>query len=539
MTVIKSVKCKDSVIVCSDPQQRELAKAMMEKAVDAEGKAVFRAPQDAVGWVSKGPKKGQKRPRPQPLPHHPRYPVDPTTNDTPPSPSPSSPTSRYSRQKVLPNADPAAIASLSIVDVVTPYHALPYEVQLKRKLRQAAAALKAATKTIRTLDPTFTPYHELKTHNEDILCDLTATLPSPTTTGYRNKCEFSVGLDRQGRKTVGFQLGRFAEGVVAVEGVEGCVNVSEAAKRIALTFTQYLQTSEFDCYERLSHTGVWRMVTVRNSRQGEVMVVVQIDPTSLSEAQVEAVHDELRQLFTATAPVHSLYIQHHSGISNMATATPVLLQGAAYITETLSSLSFRISPSSFFQTNTLAAEVLYSQVKAFACLTPHTVVLDVCCGTGTIGQVMAGGVKRVIGLELVVEAVADARINAELNGLTNTQYIEGKVEDTIEGVLKQVEGERGVEGGDGSGVWDVVAVVDPPRGGLHGSVVRVLRECQWLKRLVYVSCNPKTLTDNLVTLCQRSSKRVKGKPFIAKQAVAVDMFPHTEHCEMVVRLDRE
>ena len=85
---------------------------------------------------------------------------------------------------------------------------------------------------------------------------------------------------------------------------------------------------------------------------------------------------------------------------------------------------------------------------------------------------------------------------------------------------------------------DVVAVVDPPRGGLHGSVVRLLRECRWLQRVVYVSCNPKTLSDNLVVLCQRESKRVKGVPFIAKQALAVDLFPHTEHVEMIVLLER-
>jgi len=264
------------------------------------------------------------------------------------------------------------------------------------------------------------------------------------------------------------------------------------------------------------------------------MVIVQIDPSSLSSDQIDALQTSLISHFTTITPVQSLYIQLHSGVSNVApsSSAPVLLLGSPAIIETLSSLSFRISPSSFFQTNTAAAETLYATVKRYCSLSPATTVLDVCCGTGTIGQVLAAEVKAVIGLELVEDAVVDARSNAELNGLSNTRYVCGKVEDTMAAVLKEVQG----AGGDGR---DVVAVVDPPRVGLHGSVVRVLRDCAWLRRIVYVSCSPKSLSENLVTFCQRESKRVRGRPFVCKKAVAVDMFPHTDHCEMVVLMERE
>ena len=266
------------------------------------------------------------------------------------------------------------------------------------------------------------------------------------------------------------------------------------------------------------------------------MVVVQLDASSLSAEQLSELHASLVQHFTTVTPVHSLYAQHHSGISNAASSAsspPFLLHGAPVIVESLGSLSFRISPSSFFQTNTQAAETLYGTVREYCSASPSTVLLDVCCGTGTIGQVLAPHVKSVIGLELEQQAVQDAQLNAELNALSNTRYVCGRVEDTMAAVLQQLSEQGGAE------LQHVVAVVDPPRSGLHGSVVRLLRDCGWLRRIVYVSCNPKTLTQNLVILCQRESKRVRGRPFVCKRAVPVDMFPHTEHCEMVVLMERD
>ena len=533
-TVMKAMKCKDAFIVCTDPQQREEAKRLMEAVINADGKAAFKSLRNAVGWVQRE-RKVRKRARPDsPSAASGSSDAAPsTTGDDASLSPPSSPTSsRYARPPVVPAGPTPASSSLSISDVVTPYHSLPYPTQLKRKLRQAAAALKAATKGIRALDPSFTPFHQRNHHNQDILCDLSPPVPSPVLEGYRNKCEFSLGRDREGGRVAGFLLGKYTEGMLAVAPVDDCVHVSAEGKRVAQGFTAFLQTSPHEVYDRATHTGVWRMLTVRNTRHGEAMAVVQLDPKALSEEQLQAVHAQLLHHFTTVTPVQSLYVQHNSGLSNSPTTPPILLHGAAYLTETLSSLSFRVSPSSFFQTNTAAAEVLFAHVHTLASLTPTTTLLDVCCGTGTIGQVLARHVAEVIGLELIPDAVSDARTNAQLNGLTNARYVEGKVEDTMEGVL------RGLEEGGGEGRGEVVAVVDPPRGGLHGSVVRVLRECQWLKRVVYVSCNPKSLADNLVTLCQRESKRVKGPPFIAKQAMAVDLFPHTEHVEMIVLLER-
>ena len=313
VTVIKAVRNKDATIVCADAQQREEARRLMEAVQGADGKAVFKSIRDASDWVPKD-RRGRKRPRPDTEVHpSPSAAADGVRDGASPTPDgvsslspPSSPTSsRYARRHPVPSSDQTATtpSSLSIADVVTPYHSLPYPTQLKRKLRTAATALKAATKGIRALDPSFTPFHRHNVHNADILCDLSPPIASPVLQGYRNKCEFSVGKDREGKRVAGFLLGKYAEGVLAVAAVDECVNVSAEAKAVAAGFTAFLQASSHDVYDRISHAGVWRMLTVRNTRAGEVMAVVQLSPKELSEAEVQAVHAQLRHHFTAVTPV--------------------------------------------------------------------------------------------------------------------------------------------------------------------------------------------------------------------------------------------
>ena len=525
--VLKRGDRPDAFVVFADSEQRQRAKETLQAAKTEDGKPLFRHLTDIDRWVSRAEQQEKsKKPKRAPAASDSSPATDSDDNTTDP---------------------PQSAGPQSILDVVTPYHALPYPTQLKRKLRAAAASLKQATRVIRSLDPNFTPLHFENRHNADILCDLHPTVPAPQLTAYRNKCEFSCGRSRAGDRQCGFLLGRYVEGQVHVEAVDECVNVSEQAKKVAASFTQYMRSSPWEVYEKANHTGVWRLLTVRDNRQGEVMVIVQLDHSTLTDCDKSAVDKSLIDHFAAHCPVQSLWVQHWSGISNAAVtseAPPMLLSGAATIVEQLSGHSFHISPSSFFQVNTQAAELLYSIVADYAQLQPPAILLDVCCGTGTIGQVVGGGKEgvRVVGLELVEAACEDAAVNAQHNGMTNCSYIAGKAEDTLtHSFLRSLQPPRLAKSTEPSAAQplNVVAVVDPPRGGLHGSVTRVLRECDELRRLVYVSCNPKSLADNLVTLCQRESKRVKGRPFVAQKAVAVDLFPHTDHCEMVVLLERE
>jgi len=211
---------------------------------------------------------------------------------------------------------------------------------------------------------------------------------------------------------------------------------------------------------------------------------------------------------------------------------------------------FRISPLAFFQVNSPACSLLYSTIGSWLRPTTSTLLLDVCCGTGTIGISLARRVKAVIGVEVEATAVEDAKANSSLNGLDNCIWVAGKAEDVMQQVLQE----------HASKYQEVVAVVDPPRAGLHWSVLNALLTCPALSRLVYVSCCPDSLMHNVTALCQpwaamaesaqkqrRNPKSGPGsseplpvyKPFRPVKCLAVDLFPHTTHVETVMLLERE
>jgi tRNA (uracil-5-)-methyltransferase len=149
-------------------------------------------------------------------------------------------------------------------------------------------------------------------------------------------------------------------------------------------------------------------------------------------------------------------------------------------------LRFRISPASFFQTNTLAAEVLYSLIKEWAQCSSETTVLDVCCGTGSIGLTLAKQAKKVVGVDIVEPGILDARLNSRDNGISNVEWFVGKAEDRLSTLVREHTWGR------------LIAVVDPPRGGLHIQCIRALRGSRGIKRIVYVSCNANSMKDNII-----------------------------------------
>lgn len=190
-------------------------------------------------------------------------------------------------------------------------------------------------------------------------------------------------------------------------------------------------------------------------------------------------------------------------------------------------MKFRISPNAFFQVNTEAAEVLYKKVAEWSNVTSDTTVLDICCGTGTIGLSLAKSAAKISGVDLSKEAIEDAKVNASLNDISNVEYRSGKAEDWISWICRIVRTD------------DVVAILDPPRGGLGSSVIQAIRKCRSVKRLVYVSCNPAGAVQNFVDLVRPPSKRLKGPRFFPVKAVPIDLFPYTNHCELVVLFEQE
>jgi len=260
--------------------------------------------------------------------------------------------------------------------------------------------------------------------------------------------------------------------------------------------------------------------------------------------------------------VTSIYFQEYDGLSNPRPEHPVQhVYGSLAMKERLGQCHFQISPGAFFQVNTEGAEVLYNiavqSVKEITCAggakPENTLLFDVCCGTGTIGLtcMKEGAVGKVIGVDISEPAIRDAIVNAELNGYkhkpkhngdtdedkdietkntsSNTKFIASRAELVLANELRAVKDDDDM----------VIAVVDPAREGLHNDVIKALRSNEGIQRLVYVSCNPSgTLVKDASMLCGPPTKKYPGTPFKPTFAQPVDMFPLTNHCEMVMVFDR-
>lgn len=375
--------------------------------------------------------------------------------------------------------------------------------------------------------------------HKGLCCPMDSIHGSPQTEGYRNKCEFSIGFDAEGQPCIGFRLGMFREGSVVVSKPDDCINVSVAMKQICAAMQEVMAVSGLPVYDVKTQKGVWRMLTVRESeRTKTLMLMVQINPDGLSPEELETLKQLLiQQLTDASRPfkITSLYLQEYTGVSAPSEDDPVTkIHGDDSIEEHLLGMRFSVSPNAFFQVNTPGAETLYSLVKKHARADANTLLYDVCCGTGTIGICASEGVGKVVGIEICKAATDDAAVNAKLNGVENISFINSKAEDVMKELLRKKRAENEMH------INRVVAIVDPPRAGLHHQVLRSLRGCPPVERIVYVSCNPtNSLITDAMTLCGPNTKAIQGEGFKPVYAIPVDMFPHTPHCEMIIVFDRE
>ena len=438
----------------------------------------------------------------------------------------------------------------SAADCVTPLRHLPYEEQLQRKRKSVLAALKKMPEEFRRASRGVEaakrsswelPWLAASTRSrfEGSPCHLPPVVPSPTTEGYRNKCEFTFGRGVEGEPQLGFQLGQVRVIGHVVGSPADCPNVSDEMKACVARVLAFVQGSSLPVYDKLTAVGFWRQLLVRQTFNNgglppALMLLVQVqasadgDLSALAEVErlVEFVQSEPLQ-----PPVRmSIGVQTILGPGE-ATAGGAIraLVGDLNLEERLLELSLRISPAAFFQVNTVAAERLCLTLREECTLSPDTILLDVCCGTGTLGLSMARSVKRVIGIEMCEEAVEDARANAAINGLGNTMFHASKAELAIRQVLAELSPAE---------LRSVVAIVDPPRNGLHADVLKCLRACLPLRRLLFVSCHVPGFVANAIALCRPSSNAFRGDPFVPTKLIPLDLFPHTDHCELVVVLER-
>jgi len=265
-----------------------------------------------------------------------------------------------------------------------------------------------------------------------------------------------------------------------------------------------------------------------------MLAILVLDKKDLTEEEIQKEKECLKEFFKGVIDKKEEDLQlksllfnlntNRSGISKMDNLD--LLLGEQFLNENLLGLKFQISPLAFFQSNTKGAELLYQKIGQICELDKNTILLDICCGTGTIGLTLASKAKLVVGVEIIPEAIEDAKLNSVLNDIKNVEFHCGKAEDVLPNLLKRFTDER------------VVAIVDPPRAGLHTKVVQALRHLKNLNSLIYVSCNPEMAMQNFVDLARDTSKTYVNQPFVPIKAIAVDMFPHTTHCELILYFQR-
>lgn len=409
------------------------------------------------------------------------------------------------------------------------YQSLPYEEQLKIKETQVRGMIEQAIGDACAYE--FLPIRH-----------------SPRVLAYRNKMEFSFGDEyKDGPLALGMhKRGSFYDIVT----VEDCRIVDGDFRAILMATLAYFREQEISFYHRLRHTGYLRHLLVRKAvKTGEILVdlitttqdwrnVQEPEPderakieAALLEKQGRCPHagtvneEKEKQLLAGWKDVllalslegtlkGVLHTKNDSVADVVKNEGTEVLFGQDYFYEELLGLRFQISPFSFFQTNSLGAEVLYTKTREFVGEIDNQVVFDLYSGTGTIAQILAPVAKKVVGVEIIEEAVVAARENARLNGLDNCEFIAGDVLKVIDDIKDKPD----------------MIVLDPPRDGIHPKAIDKIIDFG-VNKIVYVSCKPTSLA--------RDIEIFEARGYKVKKVCCVDMFPGTGHVETVCLMERE
>ena len=379
---------------------------------------------------------------------------------------------------------------------------IPYESQLRYKRDQVVDAL---TRIAKVEIPEVNP-----------------TLGSKETFCYRNKLEYTFsckcwitfedlrsGREIADRNALGFHIpGAFDK----VLDIKKCWLQDDLSNRIRLFVRQYALAKGYEFYDIKAQQGLMRTLMVRIASTGEVMLIV-----VFARPEQEKIDDMMGAIAAEFPEITSLlYVVNQKVNDTIADQEVITYRGRDYINEEMEGLQFRIGPKSFYQTNSLQAYELYKVARRMAYLKPDDLVYDLYTGTGTIANFVARQVKKVVGIEYVPEAIADAKLNSEGNGIDNTIFFAGDMKDVLtDGFIAE------------HGRPDVM-IIDPPRAGMHEDVVNVILNAR-PERIVYVSCNPATQARDLALM---------DSLYRVEEVQPVDMFPHTHHVENVVRMTR-
>lgn len=336
-----------------------------------------------------------------------------------------------------------------------------------------------------------------------LVCPVADTLGMSQPFHYRNKAQYAV----QAGPAIGF----YAKHSHQLVEVDECGVQAPETTEVVQRVRSWMRGCGVSAYNESSHKGCIRHIMVRNGvNSGELMVVLVTadEPSPQALAQLVSELESVKGLASLMLNINTAPGNRVLGDESR------LLWGKELIVDSLAGLQFAISPLSFYQINPLQTEVLYQEAMRLAKPQPHEVAFDLYCGIGTISLFMARHARKVYGIEIVPEAVVDAKANARLNGITNVEFYQGSAEQLVPQLYEQ-------------GISADLVVVDPPRKGCDAALLATLAEMK-PDRLVYVSCNPKSMARDLAWLTQQG--------FTLEQATPVDMFPHTMHVEAVALL---
>ena len=334
---------------------------------------------------------------------------------------------------------------------------------------------------------------------------------------YRNKAQFPIGTDKEGNIIAGFYAGRTHSIIPNTDCALGIPVNQEILEKIL----DYMKKCKVSAYDEEKHTGLVRHVLLRYGfTSHEIMVCLVINGTKLPHAQV--LIDSLREIPGMTSITFSINKEK----TNVIMGNEIrLLWGKTYITDSIGDVQYQISPLSFYQVNPVQTERLYGQALEYAGLTGQETVWDLYCGIGTISLFLAQKAKQVYGVEIVPQAIEDAKNNAKINGIENAEFYVGKAEEVLPEYYDRYQREH-----NGETAHADVIVVDPPRKGCEESLLQTMVDMQ-PEKIVYVSCDSATLA--------RDVKYLRSNGYELRKVRAVDQFPHTVHTEACVLLTKE
>eukprot|EP00347_Sterkiella_histriomuscorum_P007969 403346871 len=452
------------------------------------------------------------------------------------------------KERQIQNITPEEIAEemkISVEDRVTPYHHLDYPEQIKRKEQQLIEVLKGFTSQLeRDIQKNGEQRPSWFSMDKDLPCELSHVIECDLDyiNQYRNKVEFTIGRRFEDNEIcVGFNKGNMSKGIMYVDYPDNIKSISDSSVQVAKIVEKIVKDSGIEPYDRKINQGFWRILLYRESKktnQALISVVVSEDYL-VTEEQLTAIEQALIANFAENTKlgqhtIVSLSMIFSNEISGAYKETDKvkLLSGQMNYEEQLFDFKFTVSPFAFFQVNTNVFEKMLKLIEDFTKINENTVVLDICCGTGAIGICLSAKARKVIGVDIIESAIENAKQNIQLNkdliDPAKCEYYAGRAEEVLPNIVKDCQALG----------FEIIGIVDPPRSGLHKDVLKLLRTCKGLDRLVYVSCNPQTQMRDMQALCYEPTKKRKAPAFQPLKCIGADLFPHTNHVESIILMER-